>query len=230
VETQSEHKIKVFRSNNGGEYISKGFERFLRAHGIEKQTSTPYRPQQNGMAERANCTLVKMARSMLHAQNLKKSLWAEVVVNAAYTRNRCPSRALPSITPKEAWSGRKLYISQLRVFGCIAYAMVPDEKRGKLDAKGTKCLFLGYCEGSKAYRLMCVQSKKIIKCRDVEFMEDSTSVRNDLEMQPSGRNETPNVVIVAHLPNRPMWMMMRAQVMSKSIQAIKRHRQHWAVH
>jgi hypothetical protein len=54
--------------------------------------------------------------------------------------------------------------------------MVPDEKRGKLDAKGTKCLFLGYCEGTKAYRLMCVQSKNIIKCRDVEFMEDNTSV------------------------------------------------------
>jgi hypothetical protein len=74
--------------------------------------------------------------------------------------------------------------------------MVLDEKRGKLDAKGTKCLFLGYCEGTKAYRLMCVQSKKIIKCRDVEFMEDSTSAGNDLEMHPSGRNETPNVVIV----------------------------------
>jgi hypothetical protein len=74
--------------------------------------------------------------------------------------------------------------------------MVPDEKRGKLDAKGTKCLFLGYCEGTKAYRLMCVQFKKIIKCRDVEFMEDSTSVSNDLEMRPSGRNDTLNVVIV----------------------------------
>jgi hypothetical protein len=83
----------------------------------------------------------------------------------------------------------------MRVFECIAYAMVPDEKRGKLDAKGTKCLFLGYCEGTKAYRLMCVQSKKTIKCRDVEFMEDNTSVGNDLEMRPNGRNDTPNVVI-----------------------------------
>jgi hypothetical protein len=98
--------------------------------------------------------------------------------------------------PEEAWSGRKPCISHMRVFGCIAYAMVPNEKRGKLDAKGTKCLFLGYCEGTKAYRLMCVQSKKIIKCWDVEFMEDSTSVGNDLEMRPSGRNDTPNVVIV----------------------------------
>ncbi len=87
VETQSEHKIKVFPSNNGGEYISKEFKRFLKAHDIEKQTSTPYRPQQNGVAERVNRTLVEMGRSMLHAQNLKKSLWAEAVVNAAYTRN-----------------------------------------------------------------------------------------------------------------------------------------------
>jgi transposase InsO family protein len=140
VETQSEHKIKVFRSNNGGEYISKGFKGFLKAHGIEKQTSTPYRPQQNGVAEHANRTLVEMVRNMLHAQNLKKSLWAEAVVNAAYTRTRCPSRALPSITPEEAWSGRKPYISHMRVFGSIAYAMVPDDKRGKLDAKGTKML------------------------------------------------------------------------------------------
>jgi hypothetical protein len=196
VETQSEHKIKLFRSDNGGEYISKGFQGFLKAHGIEKQTSTPYRPQQNGVAQRANRTLVEMVRSMLHAQNLKKSLWAEAVVNAAYTRNRCPSRTLPSITPEEAWSRRKPCISHMHVFGCITYAMVPDEKRGKLDAKGTKCLFLGYCEGIKAYRLMCVQSKKIIKCRDVEFMEDNTNVGKDLEMHPSGRNETPNVVIV----------------------------------
>jgi transposase InsO family protein len=134
VEKQSEYKIKVFRSDNGGEYISKGFQGFLKAHGIEKQTFTPYRPQQNRVAKRANRTLVEMARSMLHVQNLKKSLWAEVVVNPKpYTRNRCPSRALPSITPKEAWSGRKPCISHMRVFGCIAYAMVPDEKRGKLQ-------------------------------------------------------------------------------------------------
>jgi transposase InsO family protein len=87
VETQLEHKIKVFPSNDGGEYISKGFECFLKAHDIEKQTSTPYKLQQNGVAERANRAFVEMARSMLHAQNLKKSLWAEAVVNAAYTRN-----------------------------------------------------------------------------------------------------------------------------------------------
>ncbi len=73
VETQSEHKMKVFQSDNGGEYISKGFERFLRAHGIEKQTSTPYRPQQNEVAERANRTLVEHACSKPQEVTLGRS-------------------------------------------------------------------------------------------------------------------------------------------------------------
>jgi transposase InsO family protein len=66
VEKQSEYKIKVFWFDNGREHISKGFQGFLKAHGIEKQTSTPYRPQQNGVAERANCTLVEMAERANH--------------------------------------------------------------------------------------------------------------------------------------------------------------------
>jgi hypothetical protein len=79
-----------------------------------------------------------------------------------YIHNRCPTRALPSITLEEAWSGRKSCISHLHVFGCIAYAIVPHDKRSKLDSKGRKCLFLGYYVGTKAYRLVDVESKKII--------------------------------------------------------------------
>ena len=71
-----------------------------------------------------------------------------------------------------------------------------DAKRGKLDAKGTKCLFLGYCEGTKAYRLMCIETRKIIKSRDVVFDEESTSVGDGLEMSPSGSSEAPLLVLV----------------------------------
>ncbi len=119
----------MFRSDNGGEYITKGFKGFLKAHGIEKQTSTPYRPQQNGVAERANCTLMEMARSMLHAQNLKKSLWAEAVVNAAYTRNQCPSRALPSITPAESVEWEKaLHFTHACVWmHCVCHGVGREE-------------------------------------------------------------------------------------------------------
>ena len=74
--------------------------------------------------------------------------------------------------------------------------MVLDKKRGKLDAEGTKCLFLGYCEGTKAYRLMCLQTKQIIKNKDVVFIKDSTIVGNDLKMHLSGRNEGTMAVVV----------------------------------
>lgn len=81
----------------------------------------------------------------------------------------------------------------IRIFGCIAYAMVLDEKKTKLNAKGMKCIFLGYCKGTKAYRLMCIETKKIIKYRDIMFIEDKTSIGNILEMHPSGRNVAPSL-------------------------------------
>src|SRR5579875_408018 len=196
VETQSEHKIKAFRSDNGGEFTSKAFESFFHSHGIERQLSTPYTPQQNGVAERANRTIVEMARSMLHHQNLNKNLWADAVVTAVYTRNRCPTSALKSMTPEEPWSRKRPSITHMCVFGCIAYAKVPDAKRTKLDTKGTKCLFLGYCEGTKAYRLMCLETKKIIKCRDVVFAEDATCDDANVEMHPSGSLEPPTMILV----------------------------------
>jgi transposase InsO family protein len=70
VEKQCEYKIKVLRLNNGGEYLSKHFNELLKYEGIARQTSTPYTPQQNGVAKRANRTIVEMARNMLHSQSL----------------------------------------------------------------------------------------------------------------------------------------------------------------
>lgn len=187
VEKQSEHKVKVLRSDNGGEYTGKAFDEFLSKHGIARNTSAPYTPQQNGVAERANRTIVEMARSMLYAQELMREFWAEAVRTAVYTRNRCPSRALQGVTPEEAWSGKRPTISHMRVFGCVAYAKVPDERRTKLDAKAIKCVFLGYCEGTKAYRLICMATKKIIRSPHVEFMED----KEPLKEGPSGSDEGP---------------------------------------
>ena len=132
----------------------------------------PYIPQQNGVAERANHTIVEIARCMLYAQHLGREFWAEAVSNAVYTRNRCPNKVLVDITLEEAWSGKRPCISHICVSGCIAYIKISDKKKTNLDAKGIKCLFVGYCEGTKAYRLVCLESQKIIKCPDIVFFED----------------------------------------------------------
>ena len=168
----------------------------MKDHGIEKQISTPYTPQQNGTVERANHIIVEMTRNIFHAKNMDKSFWAETVVNAVYTRNRCRTRALDSIMPEKTWSKRRPCIAHIRVFACIAYAMMLDEQKGKFDANDTKCLFLDYCEETKAYKPICLQTKKIIKNRNVVFIEDGTSVGNVFEIRPSERNEGPTVVLV----------------------------------
>jgi hypothetical protein len=113
---------------------------------------------------------------MILAQRLELEFWGEAVNTAVYIKNRCQTKALDSKTPQEAWSGRKPDVSHLRVFGCKAFAHVPDEKRTKLESKSMPCVFLGYYEGTKAYRLMCVKTKRIIKSRDVVFIEGSKEI------------------------------------------------------
>lgn len=92
-----------------------------------------------------------------------------------YTRNRCPTSALEGMTPQEAWTCKKPFISHMRIFGCIVYAKVPNSMRKKLETKGMRYMFLGYCEGTKAYRLMCLDTKKVIKSSDVEFLEHKSA-------------------------------------------------------
>ena len=108
IENQCEKKIKVMRLDNSGEFMFNELREFLKKEGFASQTSTRYTPQQNGVAECANQTIVEMAKSMLYAQNLRLHLWAEAVINVVCTRNRCPISAVPNMTSKQAWSGRQL--------------------------------------------------------------------------------------------------------------------------
>eukprot|EP00253_Pinus_taeda_P035892 PITA_35892 len=127
VENQTEKKIKVLRTDNGGEICSKEFEEFCKKCGIARQKTTPYTPQQNGVAERMNKTLMERARSILSGAGLGQEFWAEAVDTACYLVNRSPSSALEDKTPQEVWPGKKPSLSHLRVFGCDAYVHVPKE-------------------------------------------------------------------------------------------------------
>ncbi|CAJ2639943.1 unnamed protein product [Trifolium pratense] len=112
-----------------------------------------------------------MVRCMLKAKQIPKEFWAEAVATAVYILNRCPRKSVREKTPEEAWSGRRPSIRHLRVFGCIAYAHVPDQLRKKLDDKGERCIFFGYSPNSKAYKLYNPETKKVIISRDVTFDE-----------------------------------------------------------
>ncbi|KAM2003469.1 hypothetical protein ACFX15_027030 [Malus domestica] len=104
------------RSDRGGEFTSKEFQEFCEANGIRRPLTVPRSPQQNGVAERKNQTIIDMARSMLKSKRLPKELWAEAVACAVYLSNRSPTRSVWGKTSQEAWSRRKSGISHLRVF------------------------------------------------------------------------------------------------------------------
>ena len=134
--------------------------------------TVPRSPQQNGVAERKNRTILNMARSMLKSKKLPKEFWAEAVACAVYLSNRSPTRSVWGKTPQEAWSGRKPGISHLRVFGSIAHVHVPDKKRTKLDDKSESFIFIGYDANSKGYKLFNPNNKKVVISRDVVFDEE----------------------------------------------------------
>ena len=152
VEAETGARIQILRSDGGGEYTSQNFHAYLLAKGIQHEKTNAYTPEENGVAERMNRTLVESARSMLHDADLPNSYWADAVEYAAHIRNIVPTRALSGGIPYTKWSGNSPDLSRFHIFGCKAYVHVPDEKRRKLDSKTVQCVFIGYVANKKAYR------------------------------------------------------------------------------
>lgn len=172
AETQTGKKLKVLRTDNGGEFVNKRVNEFLRDHGIKHQLTIAYTPEQNGVAERANRTIAEKVRAMLQEAGLPVKFWAEATNTAIYLKNRSPTIAVRNKTPEEVWTGRKTDLSHLKVFGCKVYMHIPDQKRTKWDPKSKELIFVGYCEESKGYRLIDPSNGELHRARDVVFFED----------------------------------------------------------
>ncbi|KAL5569040.1 hypothetical protein UlMin_025615 [Ulmus minor] len=140
---------------------------FCEDKGVRHQLTVGYAPEQNGVSKRKNKNVMETARAMLMEKGLPKTFWAEAVYTIVYLLNRCPTNAVKDMTAVEAWSGRKPSAKHLKVFGCICYAHIPQEKRSKLDEKTKKGIFLGYSTKSKGYRVYSLRTKKLIISRDV---------------------------------------------------------------
>lgn len=174
VEKESGTCIRSLRTDRGGEFTSQEFINFCTEHGIQRQLTAAYTPQQNGVAERKNRTIMNMVRSMLSEKKIPKTFWPEAVNWTIHVLNRSPTLAVRNMTPEEAWSGSKPSVEHFRVWGCLSHVHVSDSKRIKLDAKSLKCILLGISEESKAYRLFDPVSQKIVVSRDVIFEEDKS--------------------------------------------------------
>ena len=163
-------KIGALRTDNGGEYISIELKEYLKHKGIRHDLTVPYNPEQNGVSERLNHTLMEAARSMISHAGLPSNYWGEVVATAVYVRNHAATTAT-NTTPYERWYGKKPDLTNLRVFGCISYAYVPSAIRQKLDKKAEKMRFVRYSGQPRGYRLLNEKTGKVFVRSDVIFNE-----------------------------------------------------------
>ena len=193
LELETGQQLRFLCSNRGGEYTSNEFKTFCSENGIHQELTQAGTPQQNGVLERRNRTIMEKARSMAADCNLPKNLWTEVVSHATFLINRSPTRANSGMTPEEKYSGKVPDISTLRIFGCLAYVHVPKDARKKLDSKTRTCKFIGIDSNSKAFRLFDNQIGKIVISRDVIFDE------SQVNFEPSSLGGTTNQIQHFHL-------------------------------
>ncbi|KAH9138125.1 hypothetical protein AeRB84_017508 [Aphanomyces euteiches] len=169
--TQFDLPVRCLRSDNGGEYFSNLFSEFLLENGIQHDATVPHTPQQNGVSERMNRTLVECARSLLHFCKAPLRFWAEAVSHAMYLQNRTFSASTPGTTPFEKLWKSKRDLGNLCIFGCEAYAHVESHQRTKFASKTIRAMYLGNEPNVKGYRLYTSSPERIIVSRNVVFDE-----------------------------------------------------------
>lgn len=171
VENEVGTKLLCLRSDRGGEFNSKEFNDFCATNGVKRQLTAAYTPQQNGVAERKNRTIMDMVRCLLSERKMPKKFWGEATKWTAHILNRSPTSAVKDQTPQECWSNNKPNVDYFKIFGCIGHVHVPTQKRVKLDER---CIFLGMSDESKAYKMYDPISETVVISKDVIFDEEQS--------------------------------------------------------
>ncbi|KAK2363323.1 secreted RxLR effector protein [Trifolium repens] len=156
AEKETSCQIKCLRTDRGGEFISTAFNDFCSENGIKRQLTAAYTPQQNGVSERKNMTLMNMVRSMLAGMNVPKRIWPEAVLWATYVLNRSPTMSVKDMTPEEAWSNVKPSVHYFKVFGCLMYLLAT-----RPDLTFYVCLIARYMD--KPTELHLAAAKRVLR-------------------------------------------------------------------
>ncbi|GJS71241.1 retrovirus-related pol polyprotein from transposon TNT 1-94 [Tanacetum coccineum] len=167
----------------GTKFLNKTLHAFFKEEGIEHQTSTPRTPEQNGVVERRNRTLVEAARMMLSASKLPLFFWAEAIATACYTQNRSIIILTHEKTAYHITNDRKPLIKHLHIFCCTCYLTRYGENLDKMKEKGDPCILVGYSTQSKGYRVYNKRTRLIVESIHLRFDEikemNETSVANN---------------------------------------------------
>ncbi|GJY20397.1 putative ribonuclease H-like domain-containing protein [Tanacetum coccineum] len=171
IENLVDKKVKIIRYDNGTKFKNKVMSEFCELKGIKREFSVARTPQQNGVAERRNRTLIEVARTMLADSKLPTTFWAEAVNTACYVQNRVLVVKPHNKTPYELFRGRTLALSFMRPFGCYVTILNTLDYLGKFDGKSDEGFFVGYSLNSKGFRVYNIRIRKVEENLHIRFLE-----------------------------------------------------------
>ncbi|GJS77628.1 retrovirus-related pol polyprotein from transposon TNT 1-94 [Tanacetum coccineum] len=164
-------QVTTVRTDKGTEFLNKTLHAYFAKEGIRHETSTARTPEQNGVVERRNRTLVEAARTMLSAAKVPLFFWAEAIATACFTQNRSLVIPRHEKTPYHIINARKPSVKFFHIFGSLCYIVRDGENLDKMKEKGDACIFVGYSTQSKAYRVFNKRTRMIVETIHVNFDE-----------------------------------------------------------
>ncbi|GJT07729.1 putative ribonuclease H-like domain-containing protein [Tanacetum coccineum] len=179
IENLEDLKVKIIRSDNGTEFKNKVMDDFCREKGIKREYSVARTPQQNGVAERRNRTLIEAIRTMLTNFKLPTTFWAEAVSTACYVQNRVLVVKPHNKTPYELFRGFKPALCFMRPFGCHVTILNTLDSLGKFDGKSDKGFFVGYSLSSKAFRIYNTRTRRVEENLHIGFLENKPMIEGN---------------------------------------------------
>jgi hypothetical protein len=188
-------RIKKIRSDNGTEFKNSQIEGFLEEEDIKHEFSSPYTPQQNGVVERKNRTLMDMARTMFEEYKASNRFWAEAINTACYFINRLYLHRILKKTSYELLTGKKPNVSYFRVFGSKCFILVKRGKNSKFAPKAVEGFLLGYDSNTRAYRVFNKSTRLVEVSCDIVFDETNSSQVEQVDLDELDDEEAPGIAL-----------------------------------
>jgi hypothetical protein len=188
-------RIKKIRSDNGTEFKNSQIEGFLEEEGIKHEFSSHYTPQQNGVVERKNRTLLDMARTMLDEYKTPDQFWAEAINIVCYSIKRLYLHQILKKTSYELLTGKKPNVSYFRVFGSKCFILVKRGRKSKFAPKAVEGFLLGYDSNTRAYRVFNKSTGLVEVSCDIVFDETNGSQVEQVDLDELDDEEAPCVLL-----------------------------------
>ncbi|GKA93651.1 retrovirus-related pol polyprotein from transposon TNT 1-94 [Tanacetum coccineum] len=203
IQVRLKETVRRIRTDNGTEFVNQTLREYYEKVGISHETSVARSPQQNGVVERRNRTLIEAARTMLIYAKAPLFLWAEAVATACYTQNRSMIRLRHGKTPYELLHNKPPDLSYLHVFGALCYPTNDSENLGKLQPKADIGIFIGYAPTKKAFWIYNRRTRRIIETIHVDFDELTAMASEHSSSGPALHEMTPATISSGLVPNPP---------------------------